>query len=471
MLDNCEHLLDAVVELVRELEESCPGVAVLSTSREGLGIAGERIVVVPSLTLPKSADRETVSNSDAGAPVDRAGSVGAVGLRVDRCERGGDHRGGATARRHPARVGARRGPHPDVGSGAARATSGSAVPRACRWAPGRHRTPRHASRRDRLVLRPVERRRTASTGAAFGVRRRLHPRSGRGGVFRRGHRRPRGLRPAHRARRSFTRGRRGRDASRTSLSAPGDDPTVRRRADQGGRACDAARPARRLLRRTRRGGRSRAARRRAAPLARKDRRGTREPPHCAGVVDGDRRRRARRSLPAGVARWSSQPARAGPAARRRGGVATSRHRDDRALPVRTGRGRCRRALPRPVRPHRSALRRRRRACGSAQRTSSPASRPSYGPTLSTAIPAVRSCSWSRRSIHIAAPAIRTCWRSRSARWLRTGPTTATRRARRSTRDESASRRPVSPAVPVSPAAHSPSSHWCSYTTNRSRAGR
>ena len=57
VLDNCEHLLDAVVELVRELEESCPGVAVLSTSREGLGIAGERIVVVPSLTLPKYADR------------------------------------------------------------------------------------------------------------------------------------------------------------------------------------------------------------------------------------------------------------------------------------------------------------------------------------------------------------------------------------------------------------------------------
>ena len=76
MLDNCEHLLDAVVELVRELEESCPGVAVLSTSREGLGIAGERIVVVPSLTLPKSADRETVSNSDAARLlIERAVSV------------------------------------------------------------------------------------------------------------------------------------------------------------------------------------------------------------------------------------------------------------------------------------------------------------------------------------------------------------------------------------------------------------
>ena len=65
MLDNCEHLLGAVVELVRALEERCPGLVVLSTSREGLGIAGERIVAVRSLGLPRSGDRDAVLSSDA----------------------------------------------------------------------------------------------------------------------------------------------------------------------------------------------------------------------------------------------------------------------------------------------------------------------------------------------------------------------------------------------------------------------
>jgi predicted ATPase len=65
VLDNCEHLLGAVVELVRALSERCPGLVVLSTSREGLGIVGERIVAVQSLGLPRSSEMEAVLNSDA----------------------------------------------------------------------------------------------------------------------------------------------------------------------------------------------------------------------------------------------------------------------------------------------------------------------------------------------------------------------------------------------------------------------
>ena len=65
VLDNCEHLLGAVVDVVRALEERCPGLVVLATSREGLGIAGERIVAVQSLGLPGSGDREAVLSSDA----------------------------------------------------------------------------------------------------------------------------------------------------------------------------------------------------------------------------------------------------------------------------------------------------------------------------------------------------------------------------------------------------------------------
>ena len=65
VLDNCEHLLGPVVELVRALEATCPTLVVLATSREGLGIAGERIVAVRSLDLPRSGDRDAVLGSDA----------------------------------------------------------------------------------------------------------------------------------------------------------------------------------------------------------------------------------------------------------------------------------------------------------------------------------------------------------------------------------------------------------------------
>ena len=65
VLDNCEHLLGPVVELVRALEGTCPKLVVLATSREGLGIAGERMVAVASLDLPRSSDRDTVVRSDA----------------------------------------------------------------------------------------------------------------------------------------------------------------------------------------------------------------------------------------------------------------------------------------------------------------------------------------------------------------------------------------------------------------------
>jgi predicted ATPase/DNA-binding SARP family transcriptional activator/DNA-binding CsgD family transcriptional regulator len=52
VLDNCEHLVEAVVTLVDALLDSCPGLRVLATSREPLGAAGEVTWVVPSLTVP-----------------------------------------------------------------------------------------------------------------------------------------------------------------------------------------------------------------------------------------------------------------------------------------------------------------------------------------------------------------------------------------------------------------------------------
>jgi predicted ATPase/class 3 adenylate cyclase len=54
VLDNCEHLLDAAANLVRTLEGACPNLVILATSREGLGIRGERLVAVPSLVAADS---------------------------------------------------------------------------------------------------------------------------------------------------------------------------------------------------------------------------------------------------------------------------------------------------------------------------------------------------------------------------------------------------------------------------------
>ncbi len=53
VLDNCEHVLRASSTLVETILRSCPAVKILTTSREPLGIAGERSWRVPSLSMPE----------------------------------------------------------------------------------------------------------------------------------------------------------------------------------------------------------------------------------------------------------------------------------------------------------------------------------------------------------------------------------------------------------------------------------
>lgn len=52
VLDNCEHVVGPTRQVVEEMLRSCPGIGVLATSREGLGVAGEHIYAVPSLDVP-----------------------------------------------------------------------------------------------------------------------------------------------------------------------------------------------------------------------------------------------------------------------------------------------------------------------------------------------------------------------------------------------------------------------------------
>jgi predicted ATPase/class 3 adenylate cyclase len=52
VLDNCEHLVDEVAKLADLIGRSCPKVSILATSREPLGVDGEDVYRVRSLTLP-----------------------------------------------------------------------------------------------------------------------------------------------------------------------------------------------------------------------------------------------------------------------------------------------------------------------------------------------------------------------------------------------------------------------------------
>jgi predicted ATPase/Tfp pilus assembly protein PilF len=52
ILDNCEHVLAACAVLADTILRQCPHVVILASSREGMGILGERTYRVPSLSLP-----------------------------------------------------------------------------------------------------------------------------------------------------------------------------------------------------------------------------------------------------------------------------------------------------------------------------------------------------------------------------------------------------------------------------------
>src|SRR6202165_3660347 len=79
VLDNCEHLLDAIAVLADVVLKEAAGARLLATSRQALGISGERVLQVPPLTLPEegsiSAQSEAVAlflarSADAGVQLD-----------------------------------------------------------------------------------------------------------------------------------------------------------------------------------------------------------------------------------------------------------------------------------------------------------------------------------------------------------------------------------------------------------------
>ncbi len=59
VLDNCEHLVDETALFVTRLTTACPDLRILATSRQPLGLNGEIVVRVPSLSVPLLTDTGT----------------------------------------------------------------------------------------------------------------------------------------------------------------------------------------------------------------------------------------------------------------------------------------------------------------------------------------------------------------------------------------------------------------------------
>ena len=177
ILDNCEHVLDAVVPLATELLARCPDLVIVATSREPLGHPGEIAWRVPSLELP----------GDDDAP-DRLARLESVQLFVERARHASPsfvldaataaagRRDLSPSRRHPPRPRAGRRPcRPPLrrpalrpfGRCARRPVPSRARPSGPPADPGRH---------PRLESRPPARRRARRVPSSGRVRRRLRPR-------------------------------------------------------------------------------------------------------------------------------------------------------------------------------------------------------------------------------------------------------------------------------------------------------
>ncbi|HKV22824.1 MAG TPA: BTAD domain-containing putative transcriptional regulator, partial [Mycobacterium sp.] len=87
LVDNCEHVLPAAARLVDQIARHCPGVAVLATSREALGVEGERIEPVSPLPHADAtalfAERARAGRPDFDLDHEPVGAVAEICRRLD----------------------------------------------------------------------------------------------------------------------------------------------------------------------------------------------------------------------------------------------------------------------------------------------------------------------------------------------------------------------------------------------------
>jgi predicted ATPase/class 3 adenylate cyclase len=75
VLDSCEHVLEAAAAVADAIHRHCPNVRILATSREALGVGGEKVLRLASLAVP-----DKTLNLDAASAI----KFGAVALFADR---------------------------------------------------------------------------------------------------------------------------------------------------------------------------------------------------------------------------------------------------------------------------------------------------------------------------------------------------------------------------------------------------
>ena len=188
ILDNCEHVHEAAAALAGTLLRACPDVRILATSRQALGVTGEVVVDVPTLSLPEDGDAspEALLRSDAVALFVERASGRPAGLRRRRRERRRDPEhlhAMSTASRSPSSW-RRSGSAPSASTALDRGLAArlGALGTGDRSASPRQQTLEGAIDWSYQLLSEPER---LAVGAPVGVRRRLRARRGAGGVCRR----------------------------------------------------------------------------------------------------------------------------------------------------------------------------------------------------------------------------------------------------------------------------------------------
>ena len=72
ILDNCEHLVEASAQVADQLLHACPQLKIVASSREALGINGETVYRVPSLSLPDPSSGSLLDYESTRLFIDRA---------------------------------------------------------------------------------------------------------------------------------------------------------------------------------------------------------------------------------------------------------------------------------------------------------------------------------------------------------------------------------------------------------------
>ena len=86
VLDNCEHLVEAAAEAVEAITGGCPGVTVLATSREPLGVTGEHLHPLAPLAVPAAttAEPDTLARVPSVHLLLERATAAAPGFTLDR---------------------------------------------------------------------------------------------------------------------------------------------------------------------------------------------------------------------------------------------------------------------------------------------------------------------------------------------------------------------------------------------------